>query len=255
MSKSEHVIDFSRIKASCSNCNMQELCLPRGLNPDDLQRLEHVVKGSRPLHKGEHVFRTNDAFSAFYAIRSGSVKSYMIDDSGEEQVIGFYFPGEILGFDAVDNNMHSCSVVAMETTTYCSLPYNKLNEISQQIPDLQNQLFRLLSREFTKENQMLLSINRRPAEERIATFLVSLSGRFKRMGYSECAFNLPMSRQEIGNYLGLTIETVSRFLSRFQSNGLIDINRKEIRINDLPALHEICDGNRSLPPNKNNSVA
>ncbi len=229
--------------------------MPRGLDPEDLEQLEHVVKGSRPVHKGEHLFRTNDEFTAFYAVRSGSVKSYIIDENGDEQVTGFYFPGEIMGFDAIENHKHSCSVVAMETTTYCTLPYNKLNEISQSIPDLQNQLFRLLSREFTKENQLLLSINRRSAEERIATFLVSLSGRFKRMGYSECAFNLPMSRQEIGNYLGLTIETVSRFLSRFQSNGLIDINRKEIRINDLPALHEICDGNRSLSAKKNNSAA
>lgn len=254
MGKLDPVIDFSKIKASCANCNMQELCLPRGLNPEDLSKLEHVVKGSRPIQKGQHIFRINDPFESFYAIRSGSVKSYIIDENGDEQIIGFYFPGEILGFDAIESHQHTCSAVAMETSTFCSLPYDKLTDICHEIPDLQNQLFRLLSRELTNENKLLLSINRRSAEERIATFLISLSTRFKKMGYSEREYNLPMSRQEIGNYLGLTIETVSRFLSRFQSNGLITINRKAIRIDDLEALHDICDGSHSATADKN-SVA
>ena len=255
MSEPEQIIDFSKIRASCANCNMQELCLPRGLSSTDLEKLELVVKGSRPIHKGKHIFRINDPFECFYAIRSGSVKSYIIDEQGEEQIIGFYFPGEILGFDAIEQEQHSSSAVAMETSTFCALPYDKLSDICHEIPDLQNQLFRLLSRELSKENKLLLSINRRSAEERIATFLISLSSRFKKMGYSEREYNLPMSRQEIGNYLGLTIETVSRFLSRFQSNGLITINRKAIRIDDLQALHAICDGGHSQSDSNKNSVA
>ena len=253
MSSPEQIIDFSKIKASCSNCNLHELCLPRGLDQNDMEKLEYVVKGSRPIHKGKHIFRANDPFVSFYAVRSGSLKAYIIDESGEEQIIGFYFPGEILGFDAIDKHHHTCSAVAMETSTYCSLAYEKINEICKEVPDLQNQMFRLMSRELTNENKLLLTINKRTAEERIATFLVSLSGRFQKLGYSAKEYNLPMSRQEIGNYLGLTIETVSRIFSKFQRNGLVSINRKAIRIEDLSTLNAICNGFHT-PSAKDNSA-
>lgn len=242
MSSTEQVIDFSRIKATCSNCNLQELCLPHGLSIEDMEKLEHVVKGSRPVQKGQHIFRANDTFESLFAVRSGSVKVYILNETGEEQIIGFYFPGEIFGFDAIEHHRHSCSAVALETTTSCSIPYDKIHDICIQIPDLQNQMFRLLSRELSNENQLLLTINKRNAEERIATFLVSLSSRFHKLGYSAKEYNLPMSRQEIGNYLGLTIETVSRLFTKFQRNGLVKINRKAIRLEDLAALHAICDG-------------
>ncbi len=233
---------------------MQELCLPRGLSEKDLDKLELVVKGSKPLHKGHHLFRINDKFDSLYAVRSGSVKSYIIDEHGEEQIIGFYFPGEILGFDAIDSKQHTCSSVALETSTFCYLPFERLNEICLKIPDLQNQMFRLLSRELTSENKLLLTINRKTAEERIATFLISLSSRFKILGYSAREYNLSMSRQEIGNYLGLTIETVSRLLNRFQSNGVITINRKAIRIENLAALQAICDKTLSNQNNKHSAA-
>jgi len=251
MSAPEQIIDFSRIKATCSSCNLQELCLPRGLNAKDLDKLEHVVKGSRPIPKGNHIFRTDEPFVSFSAVRSGSVKVYVLDESGAEQILGFYFPGEILGFDAIEQHQHTCSAVALETTTFCSIPYNKINAICAQVPEFQDQLLRLLSREISNENKLLLTINKRNAEERIATFLVSLSGRFHKLGYSAKEYNLPMSRQEIGNYLGLTIETVSRLLTKFQRNGLVKINRKAIRLEDLPALNAICNGFSEKPANVN----
>ena len=219
MSEPVEIIDFSKIKATCSNCNLHELCLPHGLQSEDLEKLEIVVKGSHPIEKGKHIFRTDDPFESFYAVRSGSVKVYIINESGEEQIIGFYFPGEIIGFDGIEHHQHASSAVALETTTFCSLPYEKINDICLQIPDLQSQMFRLLSREISNENQLLLTINKRSAEERMASFLISLSSRFKKLGYSAKEYNLPMSRQEIGNYLGLTIETVSRLFSKFQRNG------------------------------------
>lgn len=255
MNEPVQIIDFAKIKATCSNCNLQELCLPHGLQAGDLKKLEHVVKGSHPIEKGKHIFRTDDPFESFYAVRSGSVKVYVINESGEEQIIGFYFPGEIIGFDAIEHHKHICSAVALETTTFCSLPYDKINDICLQIPDLQNQMFRLLSREISNENQLLLTINKRSAEERIATFLISLSSRFKKLGYSAREYNLPMSRQEIGNYLGLTIETVSRLFSKFQRNGLVKINRKAISLENLPALHAICDGFSEKPKDNNSSSA
>ncbi len=217
-----------------------------------MDRLDHVIKGSRPIHKSKHIFRDDDDFEAFYAVRSGSVKVYTLNESGEEQIIGFYFPGEILGFDAVEDHKHTCSAIAMETTTVCSIPYEKLNEISAQIPDLQDQILRLMSRELTKENKLLLTINKRSAEERIATFLVSLSTRFHNLGYSATEFNLPMSRQDIGNYLGLTIETVSRLFTKFQKNGLVKVDKKTVVIEDMPTLRAICDG---FSDKNSNSVA
>lgn len=255
MSEPTQIIDFSKIKATCSNCNLHELCLPRGLKADDLEKLELVVKGSRPIEKGTHIFRAEDPFESFYAVRSGSVKVYIINEAGEEQIIGFYFPGEIIGFDAIEHSKHTCSAVVLETSTFCSLPYEKINEICVQIPDLQNQMFRLLSREISTENQLLLTINKRSAEERIATFLISLSSRFEKLGYSAKEYNLPMSRQEIGNYLGLTIETVSRLFTKFQRNGLVKINRKAISLENLPAIHAICDGFSEKPTDNKNSVA
>ncbi len=255
MSEPVQIIDFSKIKATCSNCNLHELCLPHGLQSKDLEKLEVVVKGSHPIEKGKHLFRTDDSFESFYAVRSGSVKVYVINESGEEQIIGFYFPGEIIGFDGIEHHKHVSSAVALETTTFCSLPYDKINDICMQIPDLQNQMFRLLSREISNENQLLLTINKRSAEERMASFLISLSSRFKKLGYSAKEYNLPMSRQEIGNYLGLTIETVSRLFSKFQRNGLVKINRKAIRLENLPAIHAICDGFSEKTKDNNSSSA
>ena len=256
MSSPEQIIDFSKIKATCSTCNLHELCLPHGLNEKDMEKLDHVVKGSRPVDKGKHIFRADDSFLSIYAVRSGSVKVYILNETGEEQIIGFYFPGEIFGFDAIEHHKHNCTAVALETTTYCSIPYDKIHEICIEIPDLQNQMFRLMSRELSNENKLLLTINKRNAEERIATFLVSLSSRFRNLGYSAKEYNLPMSRQEIGNYLGLTIETVSRLFTKFQRNGLVKINRKSIRLEDLPALHAICDGfNEKTDKNDKGSVA
>jgi CRP/FNR family transcriptional regulator, anaerobic regulatory protein len=256
LSEIEQIIDFSKIKATCSDCNLHELCLPRGLNSEDLEKLDHVVKGSRPIYKGKHIFRGNDPFQAFYAVRSGSVKVYILNELGEEQIIGFYFPGEILGFDAIEQHKHSCSAVALETTTVCSIPYDKINEVCGKVPTLQDQMFRLMSREISKENKLLLTINKRSAEERIATFLVSLSSRFHKLGYSAKEYNLSMSRQDIGNYLGLTIETVSRLFTKFQRNGLIKIEKKTISLKDLPTLHAICNGFLDKDRDKNkNSVA
>ncbi len=242
MSKPEQIIDFSKIKATCSNCNLQELCLPRGLSSENMDKLDHVIKGSRPIQKNKHIFRGDDSFEAFYAVRSGSIKVYTLNESGEEQIVGFYFPGEILGFDAIEEHKHICSAVALETTTVCSIPYDKINEISSKIPELQDQIMRLMSREITKENKLLITINKRSAEERIATFLVSLSSRFHKLGYSAKEFNLPMSRQDIGNYLGLTIETVSRLFTKFQKSGLVKIDKKTVSIEDMQTLHAICDG-------------
>lgn len=241
MSRSK-IIDFSKIKVTCSNCNLQELCLPRGLKMEDLEQLETVVKRSHPLQGGDFLFRAGDPLHNIYAIRSGSIKLFLVDKNGVEQILGFYFPGEILGLDAIDTKKHICTAIAMETSSYCSFPFAHLADICSRVSELQNQMFRLMSRELTYENELLLTIGKKNAEERLATFLITLSGRFQRLGYSSKEFKLAMSRQEIANYLGLTIETVSRILSRFQKEQIIDVARKQISIKNLEMLHKLSSG-------------
>ena len=244
------IVNFSELRTSCSSCNLYELCLPRGLSRVDVEKLDHVVKNTNKLGKGDYLFRENDPFSAFYAVRSGSVKSFILNENGEEQIIGFYFPGEILGFDAMENEQHTCYTMALETASFCALPYNKLHEICLQFPDLQKQMFRLMGKEFSNDNKMLLTINNRTAEERIATFLFSLSTRFKKLGYSANRFNLTMSRMDIANYLGLKTETVSRLFTKMQRDELITINKKEVIIKKLPDLKSMCEaGNHDLKQN------
>jgi len=234
------LIDFSKIKVSCENCSLHELCLPRGLTAEELEKLDRVVKRTRPLQKGDMLFRSGEEFHSLYAVRSGCLKLYATSDLGEEQIIGFYLPGEIVGLDGMDNGRHSCTAVALETSSLCAFPYTHLTDICKRVPALNEQMFRIMGRELSQDNQLLLTITKKNADERIATFLLSLSMRFKRLGYSSSEYKLSMSRSDIGNYLGLTIETVSRGMSRFQKQKLIAIEGKFIRILDMGALRELC---------------
>lgn len=254
-SEALHLVDFKNLKVSCGNCNLHELCLPRGLDSSDLEKLDRVTRRVRPLHKGDVLFRPGDSLTSLYAVRSGCLKLYISSNEGEDQITGFYLPGEILGLDGVESDVHTCTAVALETSTLCAFPYKNLYEICKHVPALHDQMFRLLGRELSHENQLLLTINKKNAEERIATFLVSLSARFKGLGYSATEFRLNMSRAEIGNYLGLTIETVSRGLNRFQKIGLISIQRKHIKILDLAGLRGFCSHQQSVQLKSGPSVA
>lgn len=228
--------------ASCSSCNLFNVCIPQGLDKDNIEKLDTLVRRPRPIHRGEHIFRSGDGFRSIYAIHSGTVKVYLLTDACEEQIIGFYLPGEILGFNSIETEEYTCSAVALETSSYCEIPFSQVEEVCRRIPELQRQVFRLMSREISFSNDMMLSICRKNAEEKLATFLVSLSNRFQHRGYSAREFRLAMSRQEIGIYLGLTIETVSRTFSRMQKQNMIKVDRRSVTINDLPALRQISSG-------------
>ena len=236
------IIDFHTLKKSCADCSLHELCLPRGLDRQALAQLEKVVKRTYALHKGEYLFRTGDNFKYIYALRSGSMKLHLLDMQGNNQVLGFYFPGEILGLDAIDKRKHLCNAEALETGSYCAFPFSSLSEMCLTVPDLQRQIFRLMSRELTYENELLLTIGKKGAEERLATFLITLSSRFQQLGYSPVEIKLSMARQEIASYLGLTIETVSRLFGRFQRAGLLDVKRKHVHIKNMEALRNISSG-------------
>ena len=224
------------IQASCTNCNLKGLCLPLAMDVKDIDRLDHIIQRGRLLQSGDHLYRAGDDFTSIYAVRSGSIKTYLIDDDGIEQITGFYLPGEVLGFDGIDTNNYGCNVVALETSTVCEIPFSRLEELSLQIPTLQRHFFHLMSRHIESNHQMLLTLSKKNAEGRVSTLLLSLSHRYSRRKLSPNAMRLPMSRMDIGNFLGLTIETVSRL----QKEGIINVDGREVVINDHDRLNEIC---------------
>lgn len=246
MSDNEQQINFKSLKASCKNCSLVELCLPRGLDNADLLSLDDVIQQRKIVQKNDSIFKQGERSGCIYAVRSGSVKTYTTAKDGEEQVLGFHLPGEILGLDGLDNQIHSCSGVALNTATICELPIDELNALCVKIPGLQKQLLSLISDEITKDHTMLLLLARRTAEQKLATFLINLSGRFKARGYSESEYDLTMSRSDIGNYLGLADETVSRLFSRLKETKIVDAERKKISILSHSLLCQVAEGEYSL---------
>ena len=192
-----------------------------GLTDAEMQRLENLTSVKRSFRRGDYLYRNGAAFDALYAVRTGFFKTQVMHEDGREQVTGFQMAGEIIGMDAISNDVHTCDAVALEDSEVCELPFNRLEALSRELPTLQRHLHKIMSREIVRENGILLLLGSMRAEERLAAFLLNLSQRFAARGYSPTAFQLRMTRQEIGNYLGLKLETVSRTLSRFQEAGLI----------------------------------
>jgi CRP/FNR family transcriptional regulator, anaerobic regulatory protein len=226
-------------KVSCGNCRLNTICLPLSLHIDDIERLNQIIQRSKPLQKGEYLLHANSVFTSIYAIRSGCVKAVALGDNGDEQVTGFYLPGEVVGMDGLADNVYTNSVVALETTSVCEIPFNRLEELSVKLPSLQRHFLQLMSREITQDQQLITLLSKSNAEARIASLLLSISARNSRRNLSASAFLLPMSRTDIGNFLGLTIETVSRTFTRLQKNNVLSVDKKEIMINDIPALQQL----------------
>lgn len=229
-------VKLSDLKIACHNCSLYQLCLPIGLDHDDMASLDTIIKRRRPLKKGDYLYRHNDDFGAVYAIRSGSVKTYTVQDDGSEQITGFHLPGEIIGFDAISSNSHPSYAKAMETSSICEIPFEKLENLSRKLPSLQHQLLRIMSQEIQHDEQMLSLLGKKTAEQKLASLLLSLSARYKERGFSESEFSLSMSRTDIGNYLGLAIETVSRLFTRLQEQGILSSEGKVITITDMDKL-------------------
>ncbi|ACE83480.1 fumarate/nitrate reduction transcriptional regulator Fnr [Cellvibrio japonicus] len=229
-------------KTSCNNCRLSTICLPISLHLEDIDKLNSIIQRGKPLQRGEYLYRANQPFDAVFAIRSGAVKATTLSDNGEEQVTGFYLPGEVVGLDGLADNRYTNSVTALETASICEIPFHRLEELSLQIPNLQRHFFQLMSREITQDQQIISLLSKSSAEERIAALLLSISSRNSRRQLSAQAFRLPMSRTDIGNYLGLTIETVSRIFTRLQKQGIIAVDKKEVRILDMDKLREIANG-------------
>lgn len=229
-------------RVSCGNCRLNTICLPISLHIDDIDKLNSIVQRGKPLQKGDYLYRANAPFDSVYAIRSGAVKAITLSDNGEEQVTGFYLPGEVVGMDGIADNRYTNSVIALETASVCEIPFHRMEELSLQIPNLQRHFFQLMSREITQDQQIITLLSKSSAEERIAALLLSISSRNSRRQLSATAFRLPMSRTDIGNYLGLTIETVSRIFTRLQKQEVIHVDKKEVLITNMEQLRSIANG-------------
>jgi len=230
-------------QAHCKDCSLAGLCLPLSLNMEDMNALDEIVKRGRPLKKGEFLFRQSDVFDSVFAVRSGALKTFSLSDSGEEQITGFHLPSELVGLSGMDTETYPVSAQALETTSVCEIPFERLDELSILLPQLRRQLMRVMSREIRDDQQMMLLLSKKTADERIATFLVNLSARFRARGFSPNQFRLAMSRNEIGNYLGLAVETVSRVFTRFQQNQLLEAEGKSVHILDPIELCALAGGN------------
>lgn len=221
---------------SCGDCRLSAICLPISLALDDIAKLDDIVQRGRPLQKGQSVYEAGKDFKAVYAVRSGAVKTSTTSKDGEEQITGFYLPGEILGLDGLATNVHTNTAVALETAAICEIPFSQLEELSIKLPNLQRRFFQLMSKEISQEQQLITLLSKKSSDERVASLLISISTRNHHRGLSDTDFYLPMSRSDMGNYLGLTIETVSRVMSRLHKQHIIALDKKHIFIENMDSL-------------------
>jgi CRP/FNR family transcriptional regulator, anaerobic regulatory protein len=226
----------------CEQCALNAVCLPEGLSCREREEFTSLIFQHKRLRAGQALFRAGESFTHLYFVKTGSLKTVVLIDDGREQVTGFHFAGDVVGVDAISSPTHPSEAVALEDTHLCAIPFSQLTRLSHKLAQLQTYLQRLLAREVVREQGIMLLLGRMQAEERVAAFLVNVSQRFKSRGLSPVEFTLPMAREEIGNYLGLTLETVSRCLSRLKSAGVLDVENRHIRILNVEALQKVIGG-------------
>ncbi len=230
---------LTSIKVACSACNLRELCMPVGLNAEELERLDDVVATRRKIRRGAALYRNGQDFNALYAIRTGFFKTCVTSGDGRDQVTGFQMAGEIIGLDGIVNDHHTCDAVALEDAEVCVMPFDRIGELSREIGALQRHVHRIMSREIVREHGVMLLLGTMRAEERVAAFLLNLVQRLHARGFSASELVLRMTREEIGSYLGLQLETVSRIFSRFAAEGIVQVRQRHVRIVDADALRAL----------------
>ena len=233
------------LRAACAKCNLRELCLPVGLSNDQLEQLDNMVTTRRTVQRGSALFRAGDGFQSLYAVRTGFFKTCIAAEDGRDQVTGFQMAGELLGLDGIGTERHTCDAVALEDSQVCVIPFGQLEEMSRELGDLQRQLHRIMSREIVHDHGVMLLLGSMRAEERLAAFVLNLTKRLQMRGFSASALVLRMTREEIGSYLGLKLETVSRTFSKFQEEGLLEVRQRQIRVLDADALQRVVNGTAS----------
>ena len=230
---------MQRSAINCQDCGFSQLCLPFSFFYSELNRLDDIIQRKKPLHKADMLFEAGQPQRCLYAIRTGSFKTFTLTEQGEQQITGFHLPGDIVGFDALSNQLHPSYAEALETAMVCEIPLPNLETLLDQLPRLRQQMMRLMSEDIQADQQMMLLLNRKTAEQKLATFLSQLAQRYASRGFSASEFRLTMTRSDIGNYLGLTVETISRLLSKLDKEQLIQVNGKLISINDKTALSKL----------------
>ncbi|WP_319381892.1 fumarate/nitrate reduction transcriptional regulator Fnr [Thiomicrorhabdus sp.] len=220
----------------CGNCGLQKICFPTGLIKSDVDRLDTIVDRKPALKKGQHLYQVGDKFQSLFAIRAGVVKLYEITDSGEEVIHGFYLPGDVLGMDGVENKEHQFNATALDSLSVCSLPFDQLNDLSLQVPNLHNQILKVMSKEANESRLHTDLLMKKSADQRMAQFILGMSERYRERGYVYDAFRLAILHRDVALYLGLTPETVSRILAKMHSDGIASWKKKEVQIHDREGL-------------------
>ncbi len=232
------------LKVACSSCNLRELCLPVGLNSSELDQLDGLIAKRRVVPRGDHLFRNGERFEALYAVRTGFFKTCVGSEDGRDQVTGFQMAGELLGLDGISSDHHHCDAVALEDSSVCVIPYNQLEDLSREFTSLQHSFHKIMSREIVRDHGVMLLLGNMRAEERLAAFLLNLTQRLQARGFSASSLVLRMTREEIGSYLGLKLETVSRTFSKFQEDGLMEVKQRQLRILDQAGLQALVNNSR-----------
>jgi CRP/FNR family transcriptional regulator len=234
-------MDAQSIKVACSSCNLRELCLPMGLNPDEMDKLDKVISKRRRIKRGTALFNVGDKFTSLYAVRSGFFKTCVTTADGRDQVTGFQMTGEIIGMDGIVSDHHSCNAVALEDAEVCVMPFDQVEELSREFTTLQHHVHKIMSREIVRDHGVMLLLGSMRAEERLAAFLLNLVQRLHARGFSQSELVLRMTREEIGSYLGMKLETVSRTFSKFVEDGIIDVKQRYVHIKNTDGLRRIVN--------------
>jgi len=234
----ERVVNTFRRQAqvACSQCSLQELCLPKGLTSEELELFEQAVNPKKPLKKSEYLYRAGEEMTSLYTVKTGAFKANIDSADGQENIVGFFLPGELIGLDGIATGEYQCDIIALGDAHVCQLSYPEFQRISHQLPILREEILSVSSSSMTTAQKMLFFIGKRPVEERLAMFLIGLSQRYGARGLSDLRFQLSMSRHDIANYLGMAPETISRQFKKMQDQELILINNREITITNLPKL-------------------
>lgn len=230
------VVDLARLRKSCAKCSLQTLCLPANIGLDDLEQLDRVVKNRRPMQIGDHLYRSGQTLGALFVAREGAFKTTITDEQGLSQVIGFHLPGELIGLDALGSGAHACDAQALTHAAVCEIPLSQLETVASQVPGLQHQLLRIIGQSINRDHGHLEMLGVKSANDRMALFLHGLTERYRLLGRPSDLLVLPMTRQDIGSYLGLVIETVSRAFNKMQEDGVISVHGRQIRILDMKRL-------------------
>ena len=242
MSTSEYLVKLNTVKNSCANCSAGDFCLSANLSIDQLDDFDGLVGHQRPIPRGQYIFRAGDDFDSIYVVKSGSVKTFVDSIDGEQQVTGFHFPGDILGADGIETGTHTYSVETLETSYVCELNFDQFEDMAVKVPLLQQRLLCSMSKQISREHEMMLLLGKLQSDRRLAIFIVDISERMEQRSRSAYSLHLSMTRHEIANYLGLAVETISRALTRFQKEGLLEVKGRSVLIKNYDGLQRLAVG-------------